>query len=120
MVPDDSKPFHFVCDASNFAIGCALMKFDDEGREHVVRFQSRQMKPEQRNYLVHENELLAIRYVLIKFRVYLLGEKLFSVYTDHASLRTAFKAPPLVPAYGTLVVMFLRVSFRGLLQARQE
>ena len=35
MVPDDSKPFHFVSDASNFAIGCALMQFDDEGRAHL-------------------------------------------------------------------------------------
>lgn len=30
-VPDDSKPFHVVCNASDFAIGCALMQFDDEG-----------------------------------------------------------------------------------------
>ena len=38
MLPDDSKPFHVVCEASNFAIGCALMQFDDEGRESVVSF----------------------------------------------------------------------------------
>ncbi|KAG3080526.1 hypothetical protein PI124_g18304 [Phytophthora idaei] len=25
MLPDDSKPFYVVCDASNFTIGCALM-----------------------------------------------------------------------------------------------
>ena len=37
-VPDDSKPFHVVCDASDFAIECALMQFDDEGRERVVSF----------------------------------------------------------------------------------
>ncbi|KAE8904722.1 hypothetical protein PF005_g10685 [Phytophthora fragariae] len=41
MIPDDSKPFHVVCDASDdFAIGCALMQFDDKGRERVVSFQS--------------------------------------------------------------------------------
>ncbi|KAE9066424.1 hypothetical protein PF007_g28477 [Phytophthora fragariae] len=45
MLPDDSKPFHVVCDASDFAIGCALKQFDDEGRERVVSYQSRQMKP---------------------------------------------------------------------------
>uniref|UniRef100_A0AAV1TJ53 Reverse transcriptase domain-containing protein n=1 Tax=Peronospora matthiolae TaxID=2874970 RepID=A0AAV1TJ53_9STRA len=56
MLPDDSKPFHVVCDASNFAIGCALMQFDDEGRERVVSFQSRQMKPAERNYPVHDKE----------------------------------------------------------------
>ena len=58
MLLDDSKPFHVVCDASNFAIGCALMQFDDEGRERVVSFQSRKMKPAERNYPVHDKELL--------------------------------------------------------------
>ncbi|CAI5711441.1 unnamed protein product [Peronospora effusa] len=36
-----------------------------------------------------------MRYALIKFRVYLLGEKMFSIYTYHASLRTAVKSPHL-------------------------
>ncbi|KAE8956850.1 hypothetical protein PR001_g31586, partial [Phytophthora rubi] len=93
MLPDDSKPFHVVCDASDFAIGCALIQFDDEGRERVVSYQSRQMKPAERNHPVHDKELLAMRYALIKFRVYLLGEQTFAVYTDHASLRTAMKSP---------------------------
>ena len=33
MIPDGSKLFHVVCDARNSAIGCALMQFDDKGRE---------------------------------------------------------------------------------------
>ncbi|GMF26476.1 unnamed protein product [Phytophthora fragariaefolia] len=41
MLPDHSKAFHVVCDASDFSIGCALMQFDDEGRERVVSYQSR-------------------------------------------------------------------------------
>ena len=36
ILPEDSKPLHVVCDSSDFAIGCALMQFDDEGRERVV------------------------------------------------------------------------------------
>ncbi|KAE9032810.1 hypothetical protein PR001_g8476 [Phytophthora rubi] len=40
MRPDASRPFHVVCDASDFAIGCALMQFDAEGRERVVSYQS--------------------------------------------------------------------------------
>ncbi|KAE8978517.1 hypothetical protein PF011_g23206 [Phytophthora fragariae] len=95
MMPDTSRPFHVVCDASDFAIGCALMQFDDEGRECVVSYQSRQMKPVEKNYPVHDKELLAMRYALIKFRVYLLGELTFAVYTDHASLRTAMNSPHL-------------------------
>ena len=55
MLPDESKSFHVVCDASNFAIGCALMHEN-----------SRQMKPAEINYPVHDKELLVRRYPLIK------------------------------------------------------
>ena len=53
------------------------MQFDDEGRERVVSFQSGQMKPAERNYPVHDKELLAMRYALIKFILYLIGKKMF-------------------------------------------
>ncbi|RAW21622.1 hypothetical protein PC110_g21935 [Phytophthora cactorum] len=95
MLPDHSKPFHVVCDASDFAIGCALMQYDDDESERVMSYQSHQLKPAERNYPVHDKELLAMRYVLIKFRGYLLGEQTFGVYTDHESLRTATKSPHL-------------------------
>ncbi|KAG4036804.1 hypothetical protein PC123_g27628 [Phytophthora cactorum] len=85
-VGDQDHPFHVVCDASDFAIGCALMQHDHEGRDRVVYYQSRQLKPAERNYPVHDKELLAMKYALAKFRVYLLGSGPFVVYTDHASL----------------------------------
>uniref|UniRef100_H3H4B2 Reverse transcriptase domain-containing protein n=1 Tax=Phytophthora ramorum TaxID=164328 RepID=H3H4B2_PHYRM len=44
-VADQDRPFHVVCDASDFAIGCALMQLDHEGRDRVVYYQSRQLKP---------------------------------------------------------------------------
>ncbi|KAE9163869.1 hypothetical protein PF005_g30264 [Phytophthora fragariae] len=109
MLPDDSKPVHVVCDASDFAIGCALMQFDDEGRERVVSYQSRQMKRAERNYPVHE--LLAMRYALIKFRVYLLGEQTFAVYTDHASLRTAMKSTHLSQRMARWLSFFTEYNF---------
>ena len=34
-----------------------------------------------------------MNYALVKFRVYLLGEKRFVIYTDHALLRTALRNP---------------------------
>ncbi|KAG3173874.1 hypothetical protein PC128_g18198 [Phytophthora cactorum] len=42
-VADQDRPFHVVCDASDFAIGCALMQHDHEGRHRVVYYQSRQL-----------------------------------------------------------------------------
>ncbi|POM62289.1 polyprotein, partial [Phytophthora palmivora] len=98
-------PFHVVCDASDFAFGCALMQ------DRVVSYQSRQMKPAERNYPVHDKERLAIRYTLIKFRVYLLGEQAFAVYTDHASLRTAMKSPHLSQRMARWLSFFAEYNF---------
>ncbi|GMF60053.1 unnamed protein product [Phytophthora fragariaefolia] len=111
MLPDDSKPFYVVCDASDFAIGCALMQFDDEGHERVVSYQSRQMKPAEHNYPVHDKELLAMRYALIEFRVYLLGEQSLAVYTDHASLRSAMKSPHLSQRMARWLSFFAEYNF---------
>ncbi|OWY91369.1 hypothetical protein PHMEG_00040078, partial [Phytophthora megakarya] len=103
MLADESKPFHVVCDASGFAIGSVLMQFDDECRERL--------KPAERNYPVHDKELLAMRYALIKFRVYLLGEQTFAVYTDHASLRTAMKSPHLSQRMARWLSFFSEYNF---------
>ena len=35
-IADQHRPFHVVCDASDFAIGCALMQFDTDGAERVI------------------------------------------------------------------------------------
>lgn len=111
VLPDHTKPFHVVCDASDFAIGCALMQHDDEGHERVVSFQSRQLRPAERNYPVHDKELLAMKYALVKFRVYLLGEEQFVIYTDHASLRTAVKTPHLSQRMARWLSFFAEYNF---------
>ncbi|GMF26795.1 unnamed protein product [Phytophthora fragariaefolia] len=111
MLPDTSRPFHVVCDASDFAIGCALMQFDDEGRERVVSYQSRQIKPAERNYPVHDKELLAMYYALNKFGLYLLGEQTFAAYTDHASLRTAMMSPHLSQRMARWLSFFAEYNF---------
>uniref|UniRef100_A0AAV1TFX9 Reverse transcriptase domain-containing protein n=1 Tax=Peronospora matthiolae TaxID=2874970 RepID=A0AAV1TFX9_9STRA len=34
-IADQDRPFHVVCDASDFAIGCALMQYDSDGVDRV-------------------------------------------------------------------------------------
>ncbi|GMF43598.1 unnamed protein product [Phytophthora fragariaefolia] len=63
------------------------------------------------NYPVHDKELLAMRYALIKFRVYLLGEQTFAVYTDHASLRTATMSPHLSQRMARWLSLFSEYNF---------
>jgi hypothetical protein len=87
------------------------MQHDDEGRERVVSYQSRQLKPAERNYPVHDKERLAMKDALVKFRVYLMGGKTFAFYTDHASLRTATKSPHLSQRMARWLSFFSEYNF---------
>ncbi|KAG4041737.1 hypothetical protein PC123_g22758 [Phytophthora cactorum] len=111
-VADQDRPFYVVCDASDFAIGCALMQHDHEGRDRVVYYQSRQLKLVERNYPLHDKEILAMKYALAKFRVYLLGSGPFVVYTDHASLRTAVKSPHISQRMARWLSFFAEYDFQ--------
>ncbi|KAG3081462.1 hypothetical protein PI124_g13374 [Phytophthora idaei] len=111
-VADPDRPFHVVCDASDFTIGCALMQNDREDRDCVVYYQLRQRQPAERNYPVHDKELLAMKCALAKFRVYLLGSGPFVVYTDHTSLRTAVKSPHISQRMARWLSFFAEYDFR--------
>jgi transposase InsO family protein len=77
QIPDFTKPFEVIADASGFALGAILMQ---DGRP--VAFESRVMSPAERNYPVGEQELLAVVHALQTWRCYLEGVK-FTVVTDH-------------------------------------
>ncbi|KAE9214239.1 hypothetical protein PF004_g15106 [Phytophthora fragariae] len=110
-LPNEERPFSMVCDASDFAIGCALLQVDAECRERVVSFQSRQLKAAEKNYPVHDKELLAMKYALVKFRVHLLGQIPFVIYTDNASLSTATSSPHLSQRMARWLSFFAEYNF---------
>ena len=87
------------------------MQYDADGAERVVCYQSRQPQPAERNYPVHDKELLAMKYALAKFRVYLLGDRPFTVHTDHASLRTAANSPHLSQRMARWLSFFAEYNF---------
>ena len=87
-IADQDGPCHVVCDSSDLVIGCAWMQCEADDEECVFCYQSSQLQTDERKYLVHGTELLAMKYAPDKFRVYLLGDKPFVVYTDHSSLCT--------------------------------
>ena len=73
-----------MCDASGSGLGCVLMQ-----RGKVVAYASRQLRPHERNYPVHDLELAAVVFALKIWRHYLLGQRV-NMYTDHKSLKYIF------------------------------
>ena len=71
-VPDWSKSFDIMYDASNFAIGDVLGQHIDN-KQHVIYYSSRTLSDAQMNYTTKEKEFLAVVFALEKFRPYLLG-----------------------------------------------
>lgn len=84
-IPDPQREFIVHTDASGYATGAVLMQQFDGGLRPIA-FLSKKMTPAQRNYPVHEQELLAILNALKAWRHY-LGGRPFTVLTDHQSLQ---------------------------------
>ena len=74
-------------DGSYFALGCVLSQFKDK-RLHPVAFHSRKLSDAERNYEIHDKELLAILEAFKEWPDYLVGKKdPITVYTDHQDLQ---------------------------------
>jgi hypothetical protein len=93
LLPDETKPYTVMTDASGFAIGAALCQDQGKGLQPIA-FLSQKMLPAEQNYPVHEQELLAVICALKTWRHYLYGEQ-FTIETDHASLQHLQSQPQL-------------------------
>ena len=74
----------FYCNAFEKGLGCLLMQ-----HEHVITYASKQLKPHERNYPMHDLELAVVIFALKIWRHYLLGDKVL-IYTNHKSLKYVF------------------------------
>ena len=83
-----TKPFVIDTDASEWAIGIVLLQAHPETRRlHPVAYDGRKLSPAEINYPVHEKELLAIKYALQTWRIYIDNGHTTTIYTDHESLK---------------------------------
>lgn len=90
--PDVDKPFFLKCDASGYAIRGELSQKGPDGKRHPVAFMSKGITPAERNYDVHNRELLAILTCLHQWKHYLLGtEEPFEITSDHKNLEVFTK-----------------------------
>jgi len=75
-------------EASDFALGCVLSQYQGR-RLHPVAFHSRKLNSAERNYEIHDKELLAIMEALKEWKRYLWGEEEpVTLYTDHQNLQS--------------------------------
>jgi len=84
--PDWKLPFYVITDAGKVAISGIVAQFDESGTPKVLSMVSRLLKKPERNYPVHEPELLAIIYT-IKKNAYLLVNHEIICRTDCRALK---------------------------------
>jgi hypothetical protein len=74
-----------MCDASDYAMGVVLGQTKDR-KHHAIAYASKTLLGPQLNYATTKKDLLAVVFVVDKFRSYLVGAKVI-VHTDHAALK---------------------------------
>lgn len=87
-LPDDSRPYRLEADSSNFATGAVLsQESQDDGKWHPIAFYSKSLNPVERNYEIHDKEMLAIIRALEEWRHFLEGgQHPVEIWTDHKNL----------------------------------
>jgi hypothetical protein len=83
---DFSKVFIIHINWNAFGIGAILGQLDEEGKEYVITYASRNNNKAESNYSSYERECFTIVWVVIHFRPYLYGTK-FTLYIDHQPIK---------------------------------
>ncbi|GLB36639.1 putative retrotransposable element tf2 155 kda protein type 1-like [Lyophyllum shimeji] len=89
IFPDDDRPFRVEADSSDFATGAVLSQQSPEDEKwHPVAFYSKSLNAVERNYEIHDKEMLAIIRALEEWRHFLEGARhKVGIYTDHKNLQ---------------------------------
>jgi len=88
MSPQNSEPFQVEADSSDFATGAVLsQQSTTDGKWHPVAFYSKSLSSVERNYEIHDKEMLAIIRALEEWRHFLEGATHpVEIWTDHKNL----------------------------------
>jgi len=86
--PQDLEPFRIEADSSDFASGAVLsQQLPGEEKWHPVAFYSKSLSLVERNYEIHDKEMLAIIRALEEWRHFLEGAcHPVEIWTDHKNL----------------------------------
>jgi len=87
-IPDIDKEMRVEADTSDYTMGGVLSAKCKDRRWRPVAFISKSLNTMERNYEIHDKEMLAVIRCLEVWRHYLEGAKLeFEIWTDHKNLQ---------------------------------
>jgi hypothetical protein len=96
VFPDDDKPFRIEADSSDFATGAVLSQESSDGKWRPIAFLSKSLNEVERNYEIHDKEMLAIIRSLEEWRHFLEGaQHKVEIWTDHKNLEYFMSAKKL-------------------------
>src|SRR6266545_2693692 len=86
--PDSTRPFRIEADSSDFATGAVLSQMSAEDEKwHPVAFLSKSLSSVERNYEIHDKEILAIIRALQEWRHFVEGaEHPCEIWMDNKNL----------------------------------
>jgi RNase H-like domain found in reverse transcriptase len=88
MLLDHEKPFTLIIDTSDYTTGAILEQKDTLGQSHPITYFLKLLQPAERNYKIHDKELLAIIHALKHFQHYIQGSPhMTKILSDHANLK---------------------------------
>jgi len=112
--PQGLEPFRIEADSSDFASGAVLsQQLPGEEKWHPVAFYSKSLSPVERNYEIHDKEMLAIICALEEWKHFLEGARHpVEIWTDHKNLEYFMTAKKLNCRQARWSLYLARFDFR--------
>src|SRR6202040_449426 len=88
MFPDETRPFRVDADNSDFATDAILSQQSlEDDKWHPIAYYSKSLSAVERNYEIHDKEMLAVIRALEEWHHFLEGARhKFEIWTDHKNL----------------------------------
>jgi hypothetical protein len=88
VLPDKPWPYWLEADSSDWATGAILLQQGTDRKWHPVAFYSKSLNDIQRNYVIHNKEMLVIVRALEEWQHFLKGvQHPAEIWTEHKNLK---------------------------------
>lgn len=118
VFPDWKKEFYVHVDASCIALGVVLTQAGEGEMDHHIAFTSRKLSKVEKYYSTTKCKILAMVYVLQKFRDYRLGDH-FKMYTNHSMLKCLVNKPMLAANIYRWLLLSQEYDFEVIMKPRR-